>query len=93
MCDGCFVQCGEGNFDHAVIGEAIAFEGVAVVSGFAQVVAREVVCIGNDDAAVWKIVDIGFECCRVHCHEDLRLIAGRVYVFAGDVDLKPANAG
>ena len=66
MCDGCFVQRGEGHFDHAIIGEVIAVEGVAVVSGFSQVVAREVVGIGNDDAAVWKVVDIGFECCRVH---------------------------
>ena len=93
MCDSFFVQRGEGYFDHAIIGEAIAFEGIAVVSGFAQVVARKVVCIGNDDAAVWKVVDIGFECCRVHRHEDLWLVAGRVYVFAGYVDLKPANAG
>jgi hypothetical protein len=74
--------------------ELVVLEGVVAigVAALAQVHLRELVLVDDHDAARLHIVDVRLEGGRVHRHEGVDHVPGRVDVGAREVDLEAGDA-
>jgi hypothetical protein len=90
----CFaIQRVNRNPKHPKVLERAVFQGIDLIAGFMQVAVVEGVGIDDEDAARLEIFEIGLESRRVHRHQGVQIIPGRVNILAAKMDLKPGNAG
>jgi hypothetical protein len=63
-----------------------------LVAALAEIDLVELVLVDDDDAARLDVADIGLEAGRVHRHQGVDPVAGRVDVAGGEADLEPRHA-
>ena len=68
-------------------------QGTAGVGRLVQVLLRERVTFYDQRAARRQIADIGLEGGRIHRHENVGLVTGRVDLTRGEADLEAGDAG
>ena len=81
------------HFVHAIRFERAVFERAGFVAGLIETFAFEGVAVDDQDAAGAEVAEVGGECGRVHGDERVDRVAGRVDVFAREVDLETRDAG
>ena len=69
------------------------FERTGFVAGLIEPFAFEGVAVDDQDAAGAEVAEVRGQGGRVHRHEGVDRVAGRVDVFAGEVDLETGDAG
>ena len=75
-----------------VVLERAVGQRVAVVAGLVQVGGRERVAVDDQRAARRQVADVRLERGRVHGHQHVGLVAGRVDLVAREADLEAADA-
>ena len=90
--EGPRVERADGDLEDVVAGERAVVEGVLGVAGLGQVLAAEGVLVDDDGAARRQVPEVGLERRRVHRHEHVRGVAGRVDVRGREADLEAGDA-
>ena len=69
------------------------FERIGFVAGLLEAFAFEGVAVDDQDAARAQVAEVRRQRRRVHRHQGVDRVAGRVDVVAGEMDLETADAG
>ena len=91
--EGPGVERRDRDLEDGVLLERTVGQGTAGVGRLVQVLLRERVTVYDQRAARWQIADIGLEGGRIHRHEDVGLVTGRVDLTRGEADLEAGHAG
>src|SRR5581483_7666265 len=73
--------------------QRVVLQRVGLVAGLVQVVGGEGVGVDDQDAARFEVLDVSLQRGRVHGHEGVEAVAGRVDVLGAEVDLEAGDAG
>ena len=72
--------------------EAAVFERIGFVAGLLEALGVELVAVDDQDAAGAQVGEVGHQRGRVHRHQRVDRVAGRVNVLARKMDLESADA-
>ena len=88
-----YVDGRDGEAVDAITLQRVVFERVRGVVGLLQVLLVELVGVDDDGAAVFEVFEVHLQRRGVHRDQNVRLVAGRAYVAAGEVELEAGDAG
>ena len=91
--EGARVERADRDLEDVVVGERAVRQRVGRVAGLGQVLGREGVLVDDDGAAGRHVAEVGPQGRRVHGHQDVRRVAGRVDLRGGEADLEAGDAG
>ena len=77
---------------HAITGERAVLDRIRFVGGVFEILLGEFVGVDDQRAAFFQIGKVDFQRCRIHRHQNVRLIARRANVVVGKIQLKTADA-
>ena len=72
--------------------EGIVFQGITVVPGLGQVLGSKGAAVHDHQTAIYQVGDIGYQRCRVHCHQHVEGITCGGDIFGTEIDLEGRDA-
>ena len=84
---------GEGNGVDAVGLKRVVLKRACRIPDLLQISLAELVGVDDQIRSTWKVTDIRLESCRVHRHQDIRLVAGGGDVVIGERELEGRDPG